>query len=58
VPALPYLFDKPIEEATEWTFYQVFRAVGGEKAVGDRHATGRKEELKAEVKAAKAKKEL
>ncbi|KAK4939959.1 hypothetical protein LTR10_019811 [Elasticomyces elasticus] len=58
VPALPYLFDKPVEEAVEWTFYQVFRAVGGESAVGDRHSVGRQDKIKAEVKALKEKKEL
>ncbi|EXJ90502.1 hypothetical protein A1O1_03605 [Capronia coronata CBS 617.96] len=58
VPALPYLFDKPVEEAVEWTFYQAFRAIGGESAVGDRHATGREKTLQSDAKAAKAKKEL
>ncbi|KAL2429965.1 hypothetical protein ABEF95_013548 [Exophiala dermatitidis] len=58
VPALPYLFDKPVEEAVEWVFYQAFRAIGGEKAVGDRHSTGREKQLQIEAKAAKAKKEL
>ncbi|KIY00617.1 uncharacterized protein Z520_03280 [Fonsecaea multimorphosa CBS 102226] len=58
VPALPYLFDKPVEEAVEWTFYQAFRAIGGENAVGQRHATGRKEALQAEAKIAKEKKNL
>lgn len=50
VPALPYMFDKPVEEAVEWTFYQAFRAIGGENAVGQRHATGRSKELQKEVK--------
>lgn len=58
VPALPYMFDEPVEEAVEWTFYQAFRAIGGEKAVGERHATGRKHELQEEVKIAKASKDL
>jgi len=58
VPALPYLFDEPVEEVVEWTFYQAFRAIGGEKAVGERHATGRKHDLQEEVKIAKAKKDL
>ncbi len=57
VPFLPYMFDKPVEEAVEWVFYQGFRTIGGESAVGNRHATGRKEELKAEIKAAKEMKE-
>ena len=59
VPALPYMFDEPVEHVVEWTFYQAFRAIGGEKAVGERHATGRKHELQEEVKLAKeAKKDL
>lgn len=59
MPALPYLFDKPVEEAVEWTFYQAFRAIGGEKAVGDRHSTGREAAMQADARAAaKAKKEL
>lgn len=52
------MFDEPVEQAVEWTFYQAFRAIGGENAVGERHATGRKHELQEEVKLAKAKKEL
>ncbi|KAF2864541.1 hypothetical protein K470DRAFT_273864 [Piedraia hortae CBS 480.64] len=34
VPMLPRLFDEPVERATEWLFYNTFKAVGGEKAVG------------------------
>ena len=44
------MFDKPVEEAVEWTFYNAFKAVGGEAAVGHRHATGRQEALKEENK--------
>ncbi|EXJ80958.1 hypothetical protein A1O3_07246 [Capronia epimyces CBS 606.96] len=59
VPSLPYLFDKPVEEAVEWTFYHAFRAVGGEKAVGDKHSTGREAAMQADARAvAKANKEL
>jgi mitochondrial fission process protein 1 len=59
VPALPYLFDKPVEEAVEWTFYNAFRAIGGEKAVGDRPHVGREKKLQVEAKAAaQAKKDL
>ena len=57
VPALPFMFDKPVEEAVEWTFYQGFRAVGGERAVGERHSTGRSKELQHEVQALKGVKE-
>ena len=44
MPALPYMFDKPVEEGIEWLFYNGFRAIGGESAVGEKH--GAKEELK------------
>ncbi|KAF2091364.1 hypothetical protein K490DRAFT_31502 [Saccharata proteae CBS 121410] len=43
VPFLPYMFDHPIEQAVEWTFYNAFKALGGEKAVGNRPAIGRAE---------------
>lgn len=33
VPALPYMFDEPVEHATEWVFHKVFAAAGGAKAV-------------------------
>ena len=52
VPALPYMFDKPVEEAVEWTFYNAFKAIGGDNAVGQRHATGRAHELQKEAKVA------
>jgi len=55
VPALPFLFDKPVEEAVEWTFYNGFKAIGGEKAVGTRHPTGRKKALQEESKQARTK---
>ena len=45
VPALPFLFDKPVEEAVEWTFYTAFKAIGGEAAVGKHTSMGRKKEL-------------
>ncbi|RMZ80187.1 hypothetical protein DV737_g3076, partial [Chaetothyriales sp. CBS 132003] len=34
VPALPYMFDKPVEDAVEFTFYEAFKAIGGDSAVG------------------------
>jgi len=55
VPALPFLFDKPVEEAVEWTFYHAFKAIGGQEAVGTRHPTGRKEALQQERKVAREK---
>lgn len=33
VPALPYMFDEPVEKATEWLFHTAFEAVGGPDAV-------------------------
>jgi len=50
VPALPYMFDQPVEEAVEWVFYNAFKAVGGESAVGPRHSTGRSHALQQESK--------
>ena len=40
VPALPFLFDKPVEVATEWVFHQGFELIGGPSAVGKDPATG------------------
>lgn len=34
VPALPFMFDKPVEEATEWIFHKAFATAGGPTAVG------------------------
>lgn len=33
VPFLPFLFDKPVEHATEWTFHKAFETFGGPEAV-------------------------
>ncbi|KAK2739570.1 hypothetical protein FQN57_006532 [Myotisia sp. PD_48] len=33
VPFLPYAFDKPVEHAVEWSFRQLFLAIGGPDAV-------------------------
>jgi mitochondrial fission process protein 1 len=42
------MFDKPVEEATEWLFYNAFKAIGGEQAVGERqHGHHHKDTLKA-----------
>lgn len=51
------MFDKPVEEAVEWTFYQAFKAVGGDNAVGQRHSTGRQQELQREAHVSKKVKE-
>lgn len=57
------MFDKPVEEATEWLFYNAFKAVGGEKAVGERkpgHGTTHEQQDISEVPGGRAetKKEL
>jgi fission process protein 1 len=41
VPFLPFIFDKPVEEAVEWTFHKGFETFGGKSAVGDSPSTGR-----------------
>jgi fission process protein 1 len=48
VPFLPYMFDEPVEHATEWIFYNGFKALGGEAAVRGRPVTGAKELRKEE----------
>ncbi|KAK5018660.1 mitochondrial 18 KDa protein-domain-containing protein [Cryomyces antarcticus] len=55
VPALPFMFDKPVEHAVEWIFHKGFEAVGGPSAVGDRPISGNKELRQAESKAGAAK---
>lgn len=59
VPFLPFLFDKPVEEAVEWTFHKGFETFGGKAAVGDAPSTGRERDLQKENKQmAKKEKEL
>lgn len=41
VPFLPFIFDKPVEEAVEWTFHKGFSMAGGKHAVED--VSGKKE---------------
>ncbi len=41
VPFLPYLFDKPVEEAVEFVFHKGFETFGGKDAVSDTPSTGR-----------------
>lgn len=45
MPFLPFLFDKPIEEAVEWSFHKGFEIVGGPDAVAHKPETGRVTEL-------------
>lgn len=46
------MFDKPVEEATEWLFYNGFKMIGGPEAVGHRPETGRSSLTQIEGKAA------
>ena len=48
VPALPYIFDEPVETAVEFVFHKGFEFFGGHKAVGDTPSTGREKELQVE----------
>ena len=50
VPALPYMFDEPVEKATEWVFHTAFEAVGGPDAVTERPVMGKKEVRERESK--------
>jgi len=45
VPALPFLFDHPVETAVEWIFHKGFETIGGPDAVGTAPSTGREEKL-------------
>ncbi|PHH88958.1 hypothetical protein CDD83_6825 [Cordyceps sp. RAO-2017] len=45
VPFLPLFFDKPVEQAIEWSFHKAFEALGGKQYVGDAPATGRERRL-------------
>jgi mitochondrial fission process protein 1 len=57
VPALPYMFDEPVEKAVEWTFYHAFKAIGGDGAVGNRPVIGRSHQLVKENRVAEKLKE-
>lgn len=39
------MFDKPIEEAVEWTFHKAFETIGGPDAVSKKPETGRVTEM-------------
>lgn len=45
VPFLPTLFDKPVENAVEWTFHKAFETFGGREAVGHAPMIGRERQL-------------
>lgn len=59
VPALPFLFDHPVETAVEWVFHKGFETFGGKDAVGNAPSTGREKLLNQEqVLAKEGKKDL
>lgn len=58
VPFLPFVFDKPVEHAVEWTFHRAFETFGGPEAVGNRPKTGRGEDLQDSSKILAKEKEL
>lgn len=57
VPALPFLFDEPVEQAVEWAFHKGFETFGGKKAVGDSPTVGREKILEQRTQLAANKKE-
>ncbi|KAK4696075.1 hypothetical protein P7C71_g1785, partial [Lecanoromycetidae sp. Uapishka_2] len=50
VPFLPFMFDKPIEEAVEWSFHKGFEIFGGPDAVAHQSEVGRTTRLLEESK--------
>ena len=48
VPFLPYMFDKPVENAVEWTFHKAFETFGGSEAIGQSPTIGREAQLQRE----------
>lgn len=53
------MFDKPIEEAVEWSFHKAFLTFGGPDAISHRPETGRTTKLMEESeKAVQKEKEL
>jgi len=50
VPALPFMFDEPVEHVVEWVFHKAFSTVGGDAAVHGRPETGRSALLQVEAK--------
>lgn len=45
VPFLPKIFDKPVENAVEWTFHKAFEKFGGHESVGNSPLIGREKQL-------------
>ncbi|KAF2455033.1 mitochondrial 18 KDa protein-domain-containing protein [Lineolata rhizophorae] len=55
VPALPYIFDEPVEKAVEWTFHNGFEKWGRPAAVSGMPRTGRHEKIVHESREGSAK---
>lgn len=58
VPALPFLFDHPVEQVVEWVFHKGFETIGGKEAVGNSPTTGREQKLEQKIITDKGDKEL
>ncbi|PMD62585.1 uncharacterized protein K444DRAFT_523896 [Hyaloscypha bicolor E] len=58
VPALPFLFDKPVEDVVEWVFHKGFETVGGKEYVGDAPSIGREQALEQKHQRGNKEKEL
>ncbi|MCJ1421523.1 hypothetical protein MMC32_007887 [Xylographa parallela] len=55
VPFLPYMFDKPVENAVEWTFHKAFETFGGPEAIGNSPTMGREAQLQRDSSKGKVK---
>lgn len=58
MPFLPFIFDKPVEHAVEWSFHKAFETFGGPEAVRHSPETGREKGLLASNQKAAKEKEL
>lgn len=58
MPFLPFIFDKPVEHAVEWSFHKAFETFGGPEAVRHGPEGGREKELQASNQKAAKEKEL
>ncbi|MCJ1479442.1 hypothetical protein MMC13_008128 [Lambiella insularis] len=55
VPFLPFVFDKPVENAVEWSFHKAFETFGGPEAVGHSPSIGREAQLQRDTAKDRAK---
>lgn len=58
MPFLPFVFDKPVENAVEWSFHKVFETLGGPEAVRHSPKIGRERELQVSNQKGAKEKEL